>query len=142
MDLLDTEGFARKYDFLYLPIDFKSRACLGYAFINLVDSADVQRFWGRFDGYSKWVLPSKKVCHVSWSGPHQGLESHIERYRNSPVMHKSVPDEYKPVVFRDGVRVVFPSPTKTPRAPRIRHMSEFRAATPFQAANFMAPILC
>ena len=31
-------------------------------------------------------------------------EAHVERYKNSPVMHKSVPDEYKPVIFADGVR--------------------------------------
>lgn len=126
--MLDSEGFEGKYDFLYLPIDFKSCACLGYAFINLVDPGDVLRFWRKFDGYSRWILPSKKVCHVSWSGPHQGLHEHVERYRNSPVMHQSVPDEYKPVVFRDGLRMVFPPPTKTPRAPRIRHMTDFRAS--------------
>ena len=31
-------------------------------------------------------------------------EAHVERYKNSPVMHKSVPDEYKPAIFKDGVR--------------------------------------
>lgn len=133
--MLDGEGFAGKYDFLYLPIDFKSRACLGYAFVNLVDEPDVSRFWCRFDGFSNWILPSKKVCHVSWSGPHQGLEAHIERYRNSPVMHKSVPDEYKPVVFRSGVRLDFPPPTKSTRAPRIRHISDFRVAAGHRAGG-------
>ena len=29
-----------------------------------------------------------KVCRVTWSGPHQGLAAHVERYRNSPVMHR------------------------------------------------------
>ncbi|CAE7943405.1 NLP2 [Symbiodinium necroappetens] len=83
--MLDSEGFEGKYNFLYLPIDFQSRACLGYAFVNLVDPSYVAQFWAKFSGYSKWVLPSKKVCGVSWSGPHQGLEAHVERYRNSPV---------------------------------------------------------
>ena len=30
-----------------------------------------------------------QVCQVGWSGPHQGFQAHVERYRNSPVMHKS-----------------------------------------------------
>ena len=29
-----------------------------------------------------------KVCQVSWSGPHQGFDAHVARYRNSPVMHR------------------------------------------------------
>jgi len=120
MAMLDNEGFDSKYNFLYLPIDFQSRACLGYAFVNLVDPSYVPHFWEKFSGYSKWVLPSKKVCGVSWSGPHQGLEAHVERYRNSPVMHESVPDEYKPVILQNGIRVGFPEPSKAPRPPRIR----------------------
>eukprot|EP00439_Symbiodinium_sp_Y106_P038344 s1688_g4.t1 len=39
-------------------------------------------------------------------------QAHVERYRNSPVMHRSVPDEYKPVIFKNGVRKKFPRPTK------------------------------
>lgn len=127
LSMLDDEGFAGLYNFLYLPIDFKSRACLGYAFVNMVDPSVVPNFWMKFNGYSKWVLPSKKVCGVSWSGPHQGLEAHVERYRNSPVMHNTVPDEYKPVVCVNGTRVTFPPPTKTPRAPRVRNHSENKA---------------
>lgn len=126
--MLNDEGFALKYNFLYLPIDFKSHACLGYAFINLVSTEATAEMWNTFNGYSKWMLPSRKVCSVSWSGPHQGLTAHVERYRNSPVMHPSIPDEYKPVVFEEGVRVVFPPPTKAPRAPRVRSHREHAAA--------------
>jgi len=127
LQLLDNEGYKGKYNFLYLPVDFQSRACLGYAFINLVEPSLVQGFWEKFSGYCKWVMPSKKVCGVCWSGPHQGLEAHLERYRNSPVMHPSVPDEYKPVVFENGVRVSFPEPSKLPRAPRVRNHGDFKA---------------
>ena len=119
--LLDKEGFEGKYNFLYLPIDFRTRACMGYAFVNLVDPAHVPDFWAKFSGYSNWVVRSKKLCGVSWSEPHQGLESHVERYRNSPIMHESVPDEYKPIVLQNGVRVAFPEPSKSSRPPRSRH---------------------
>mmetsp|Transcript_3206 Transcript_3206/g.9731 ORF Transcript_3206/g.9731 Transcript_3206/m.9731 type:complete len:476 (-) Transcript_3206:162-1589(-) len=119
--MLDGDGFLGCYDFVYLPIDFKTQACLGYAFVNLVEPSTVPRFWSAFDGFCKWVLPSKKVCSVTWSGPHQGRDAHIERYRNSPVMHSGLPDHCKPAVFENGKRIDFPTPSKTPRAPRIRN---------------------
>jgi hypothetical protein len=120
MELLASEGFGGDFDFLYFPIDFRTKAALGYAFVNCVDPAAVQRFWRAFDGFSNWMLPSKKVCYVSWCEPNQGLQAHIERYRNSPVMHTSVPDEYKPVLLENGHRVPFPKSTKATRAPRVR----------------------
>ncbi|CAE7437019.1 ML5 [Symbiodinium natans] len=115
--LLDEHGFAGRYDFVYLPCDFYRQANLGYAFVNLVDGAAVDELWQAFDGFSGWSLPTAKVCQVSWSGPHQGFKAHVERYRNSPVMHRSVPDEYKPVIFKNGVRKSFPRPTKKVKAP-------------------------
>jgi len=115
--MLDDQGFAGCYDFIYLPCDFERSANLGYAFVNLVDSRLVDSFWTTFDGFSQWELPTAKVCQVRWSGPHQGLQAHIDRYRNSPVMHKSVPDDYKPIIFSNGVRQTFPPPTKRIKAP-------------------------
>ncbi|CAE7386730.1 mei2 [Symbiodinium natans] len=94
---------------------------LGYAFVNFVNAEAAVAAWRCFDGFSDWALPSQKVCAVSWSGPHQGLEQHVERYRNSPVMHKSVPDEYRPVVFENGVRQRFPSPTRSLKKPDQTH---------------------
>jgi hypothetical protein len=120
LSLLDSEGFGGQYDFVYLPIDFKSHASLGYAFVNLSTIEAAERCWKAFEGFNKWVVPSSKVCSVNWSAPFQGLESHVERYRNSPVMHEHVPDEYKPMLLSDGKRLPFPPPTKKIRAPRIR----------------------
>lgn len=124
LELIDSLGFRGQYDFLYLPIDFQTQACLGYAFVNLVDSGVVPAFWRAFDGFSNWSLPSRKVCYISWSGPHQGLEAHIDRYRNSPVMHPDVGDECKPLIFKDGARVMFPPPTKSIRPPRVRKRTD------------------
>lgn len=119
--MLDGEGFLGDYDFVYLPMDFRTNACLGYAFVNLTSPTVVPRFWEAFDGYTNWAVPSGKVGFVSWCGPHQGYDAHVERYRNSPIMHESVPDEFKPAVFRLGMRVAFPPPTKKPRVPRLRN---------------------
>jgi len=121
LDMLDAEGFNKFYSFVYLPTDFKNFAGFGYAFVNFATHDSAVRAKRHFQGYCKWSVPSQKVCEVVWSGPVQGLSNHTERYRNSPVMHDSVPDEYKPVVFIDGKRVKFPAPTKKILPPRVRH---------------------
>mmetsp|Transcript_57978 Transcript_57978/g.168177 ORF Transcript_57978/g.168177 Transcript_57978/m.168177 type:complete len:141 (-) Transcript_57978:116-538(-) len=118
LHMIDTQGFAGRYDFLYLPIDFRTHAALGYAFLNLVTPEDAEDFRKAVDGFSHWGLPSGKVCSVAWSSPHQGLRAHINRYRNSPLFHESVPDAYRPAVFSNGRRTLFPAPTKRVRPPR------------------------
>jgi len=118
LELLDTHDFAGEYDLVYLPMDFKTEAGLGYAFINLVKPESVWRFRDRFHGFRDWAIVSEKVCEVSWSDVLQGIDAHVARYRNSPVMHESVPDDFKPVLFANGERLPFPAPTRKIRAPR------------------------
>lgn len=120
LDLLHSEGFGGTFDFVYLPVDFRSTSGLGYAFVNFALHDDAECFREHFTGFNRWSLASDKVCEVTWSSL-QGLEAHIERYRNSPVMHESVPDDQKPVLFRGLERVQFPSPTKAIRTPRHWH---------------------
>lgn len=118
LSLLDEQGFAGKYDFVYLPIDFASGAGVGYAFINMVSHQAAEQFRVHFTGFTTWAFPSRKVAEVAWSNPNQGLAVHIERYRNSTVMHPSVCDEYKPALFANGFRVPFPPPTRIIKAPQ------------------------
>merc|ERR1712217_90924 len=115
--MLDYEGFALKYNFVYMPVDFNTGAGLGYAFVNLVTPELVPHFWETFDGYQNWKFRSNKVCSVGWSLPHQGLETHKKRFRNSPLMHESVPDEYRPLLLDNGCRVSFPQPTQALQPP-------------------------
>eukprot|EP00438_Fugacium_kawagutii_P018470 Skav204799 [mRNA] locus=scaffold763:472564:475174:+ [translate_table: standard] len=133
LELLDEQGLTGHFDFLYLPCDFHRHANLGYAFVNLIDEASqlharqgdasVKLFWSAMDDFTGWALPTAKaVGKVSFSGPHQGLLAHIERYRNSPVMHKklgiaAVPDEYKPMIFANGEAQPFPSATRKIKRP-------------------------
>jgi len=117
VQLLDREGFAGSYDFVYLPVDFARGCGLGYAFVNLVDASLVTKFKCCFDAFSNWKLRTTKVCQVTFSDRDQGLKANIKRYRNSPVMHPSVSDEFKPCLFSDGVRVPFPAPNRSLRKP-------------------------
>eukprot|EP00747_Dinoflagellata_sp_TGD_P191363 gnl/TRDRNA2_/TRDRNA2_54613_c0_seq1.p1 gnl/TRDRNA2_/TRDRNA2_54613_c0~~gnl/TRDRNA2_/TRDRNA2_54613_c0_seq1.p1 ORF type:complete len:329 (-),score=47.51 gnl/TRDRNA2_/TRDRNA2_54613_c0_seq1:217-1203(-) len=102
-NLLSCRGFAKQYDFVYIPMDFRSKSPFGYAFVNFVSPEAASRCYSLFHNFSEWDVQSEKVCEVSWSDFHQGLDAHIERYRSSPVMHESVPDEYKPAIFYQGV---------------------------------------
>lgn len=118
--LVDASGFASAYDFFYSPIDFTSNALVGYAFVNFVSTEQADKFYYHFQDFTAWTLKSEKVSMVTWSHPLQGLEGHIERYRNSPVMHEDVSDDKRPVLFKDGVRIPFPEPTKKLRAPHLK----------------------
>merc|ERR1712159_286897 len=99
--MLDMQGFHQLYNFLYAPTNFRKASLFGYCFVNFEKhEVAVQAMstlqalsWARFGGAS---------IEVYWSEPHQGLEVHLERYRNSPVMHKSVPAKFKPLLLRNG----------------------------------------
>jgi len=116
--ILDQQGFAACYDFAHVPVNFQDMAGLSYALVNMTNNAVAQQALRHFQGFP--ISPSN-VCSVAWSSPNQGLEAHIARYRNSPMMHESVPSEYKPALYCSGVPVDFPEPTKRLRAPRVRH---------------------
>lgn len=121
VELLDAEGFRGRYDFVYVPVDFNSGSSLGYAFVNLTSPEFARCFWSYFDGFSGWTIPSNnEVCTVTWSDPHQGLAAHVQRYRDSPVMHPEVPEIWKPLIYVNGKRARFPSPTKKLKAPKLR----------------------
>jgi len=112
MNLLDGEGFAGTYDFLYLPMKFRANSCFGYVFVNFVKPEVAIKFWLHFTGFVRWGIESDKVAEVIWSSKLQGLVEHVERYRNSPVLHKRMPDECKPIILENGAFVPFPLPTK------------------------------
>jgi len=118
LKMIESQGLSGHLDFVYLPIDFLSGAGLGYAFVNMCTPQDAQMAAAKLRGLNDWMdSTSNKVLDVCWSDPHQGIEMLIERYRNSRVMHGTVPDHYKPMLFSEGRRVPFPAPTKRVRPP-------------------------
>jgi hypothetical protein len=131
-ELLKREGFTGLYDFIYLPADFARGVFFGYVFVNFVVAEAAQRCQSKLQGFMRWgagaaasSTSDNRACRVSWGDTHQGLKAQVERYRNSPVMHPSVPDRFKPALYaRDGSRVPFPPPTRRLRPPRIRRAKE------------------
>ena len=87
---------AGKFDLLYLPIDFKNRCNVGYAFINFISTADILPFYEEFN-HKKWDrFNSDKVCDIAY-GRIQGKAALLTHFANSSLVHE---DEcYRPVVF-------------------------------------------
>lgn len=121
ISMLDSEGFAGKYNFAYLPIAFDTMTSLKYAFVDMVSPAEADRFWRHFEGFSRWPVPCGQecVCQLEWNDKQQGVADLIERYRNSPVMHESVPEECRPLLMVDGQAASFPLPTQAIKAPKL-----------------------
>uniref|UniRef100_A0AAV1UE18 Mei2-like C-terminal RNA recognition motif domain-containing protein n=1 Tax=Peronospora matthiolae TaxID=2874970 RepID=A0AAV1UE18_9STRA len=84
------------YDFFYLPIDFKNKCNMGYAFINFIEAAHIKAFHQEFDG-QKWTnFNSEKVCAISYARL-QGKQAMIARFQNSSLLEKH--ESYRPLVF-------------------------------------------
>jgi hypothetical protein len=114
VQVLNDSGFEGSFDFFYLPIDFRNRCNVGYAFLNFVCHSVAAKFKKDFAGRRLSAFNSNKVCEVSWARV-QGLESNVEHYRNSPVNGVPIP-QYRPMIFVQGKEVPFPDPD-APLAP-------------------------
>ncbi|CAC9696309.1 RNA-binding protein mei2 homologue, putative [Plasmodium sp. DRC-Itaito] len=105
MDVIN-EHFKGLYDFFYLPIDFRNKCNVGYAFINFIHPYYAELFIKFFNNYKLNAFKSNKVCSVTW-GRVQGLKANIEHYRNSAIMTIPIP-QYKPILFQNGITVSWP----------------------------------
>merc|ERR1712070_682227 len=103
---LDDAGLAGQYDFVYLPVSVETLATHGYGIVNFVTTQAAQ------------TLMKSAPDSVSFSDQRQGLEGHVANFQDSSLMHEGVPDQFKPVLFKDGHRIPFPAPTRPTRMPR------------------------
>ena len=56
-----------RVNFLYLPIDFKNKCNVGYGFVNLSSTQDVEVVYNNFHS-AKWsYLHSPKVCEITYA---------------------------------------------------------------------------
>ena len=55
-----------KYDFFYIPIDFKNKCGLGFAFINFTHQIYIPQFYNQFNN-TRWPLfNSEKICEIKY----------------------------------------------------------------------------
>ncbi|KAL0736382.1 hypothetical protein Bca4012_012592 [Brassica carinata] len=84
------------YDFLYLPIDFKNKCNVGYAFINLTEPENIVPFYKAFNG-KKWEkFNSEKVAYLAY-GRIQGKSALIAHFQNSSLMNED--KRCRPILF-------------------------------------------
>jgi len=119
--------FRGRFDFVYLPIDFKNRCNVGYGFINFRTSDACEEFVSKFNGVDvRKCLPglnSRKVAEVTPARV-QGLDENVRRLRNGPVMNELAQHpEWMPLLLgEDGEERKFPMPDQPcpPMKPRRR----------------------
>ena len=102
-----SQGFlpGEEFDFFYLPIDFRNKCNVGYAFLNFKSQSQAEVFMSKMEGYRLPATNSFKVCSLCWARV-QGKDANISHYKDSPIL-----PEYRPWLFNpDGTRDVFPDP--------------------------------
>lgn len=98
------------YDFVYLPIDFRNKCNVGYAFINMTSPSLIIPFYQVFNG-KKWEkFNSEKVTSLAYARI-QGKAALIAHFQNSSLMNED--KRCRPILFNTdgpnaGDQVPFP----------------------------------
>jgi len=97
LSLLEEAGLNGSFDFFYLPIDFRNRCGLGYAFLNFLSHADAVEAYNHFHNRRWDEFNSKKVCEVTYARV-QGRDNLVQHFKNAKF--PSTDAEYCPLVYR------------------------------------------
>ncbi|CAN6479969.1 unnamed protein product [Victoria cruziana] len=91
-----------EFDFVYLPMDFRNKCNLGYAFVNFTSPAATWRLYRSLHNQEWRCYSSKKICEICYARI-QGKEALKNHFRNSNFTCDSF--EFLPIEFsppRDG----------------------------------------
>jgi hypothetical protein len=113
VELLERKDQKGHYNFVYVPMNFRTSTNFGYAFVNLRNTHFAMALMEILAKHEDEELYS------DWSS-YQGKVENIERFRNNSVMHRSVRSEWKPALYdTEGNEISFPEPTRRIPKPRI-----------------------
>ncbi|KAL6652802.1 hypothetical protein ACP70R_011727 [Stipagrostis hirtigluma subsp. patula] len=94
------ESHRGTYDFIYLPIDFKNKCNVGYAFINMISPENIVSFYKTFNGKRWEKFNSEKVASLAYARI-QGKSALIAHFQNSSLMNED--KRCRPILFHsDG----------------------------------------
>lgn len=91
------QGFESTFDFFYLPMDFKSRNNMGYAFINFKEPETCKCFARKIHGQKLSVNDSDKTLEVV-RADRQGFEANLDRAKKEK--HRVKNPWYRPLIFK------------------------------------------
>eukprot|EP00250_Pteridium_aquilinum_P018523 c24119_g1_i1 orf=729-3338(+) len=87
------------YDFIYLPIDFKNKCNVGYAFINMTEPLRIVAFYQAFNGKRWEKFNSEKVASLAYARI-QGKAALVAHFQNSSLMNED--KRCRPILFHSG----------------------------------------
>ncbi|KAF4683251.1 hypothetical protein FOZ60_009398 [Perkinsus olseni] len=94
--------FRGRFDFYYVPLTFRTRTSIGYAFVNFGTPEDALAFYDRFNGGRVSSDDDEDAKPMVVTTAHaQGLDAQIALLRNSPVNSGDSP-AFKPRMFELG----------------------------------------
>ena len=89
--------FDKTYDFFYLPMDYKNKCNIGYAFMNFMECHHVANFYASFHCREWTRFKSHKICAVKY-GRIQGKLGLIQHFKKTNVVKEASVD-YRPLLF-------------------------------------------
>lgn len=94
-------GFASMFDFVYLPLDLRTKKNVGYAFVNFMDPCQASRCAALLQGHQlrKQSAAGKLVVSMAHI---QGLEANVKHYEKS-IAGSSKLKRSRPLVLPNGV---------------------------------------
>lgn len=117
LELLAAHDCLMDARFLYLPLESATGSAFGYAFIAFANEDVAERFRSLLDDME---MSPGHVLRVNWNSSDVNADELVARFRNSRLMHPSVPDAIRPIVLLNGIRTEFPAATKKLGVPRQR----------------------
>ena len=102
IETLKEHGFDKTFDFMYLPMDFKTKKNVGYAFINFINCEYKLKFIDAFQGLQLKATTSQKSLDIIPSR-RQGFLDNIGVFGASELLSSnSHLAYYKPLVMVNG----------------------------------------
>lgn len=105
--LLDEHGFAGEYGMIYVPMDRRHGKSRGFGFVNFDAASAALQCKEYFEGFSSWDARSTKVCRMEWSECQGDAHHQVLAYGNGAILREDLPENCKPALFRNGVRVAY-----------------------------------